>query len=712
MAWQYSEKTKQLFMDAVHGKPGTHMGEIDDPDGFGEHGSIACGDAMRFTFRVKRHPTDPTQDVITDGPLSDLRLHLGHCRLGGPVHADRAGRLHAHPGAAGAEQGHRRVSRRPAAAEDPLLGDGGRGPGIGRLQLGAEARRRPGQLGVDIHTDEQQEGRIVCKCFSLSEPYIRRKIRELNLHSIAEITHAIKAGGACMACHHVPGGLQDLLDETWGKDRPRRPAAAPPALTQISPPGPAEGARKPAVSPYQFSKKIEHAVEEYVRPMLRQDGGDMEIVDIKDMLVYCSLAGRLQGLRRRQPDLPHARRADAQGNGRRAHPRDSGMSSPLPRETRQVLRPTMKIIYADNNATTAVAPEVRQAMAPFFTENYFNPSSMYEPARQTADALRQARSDDRPALRPGDPQQILFTSCATESNNTAIFGAAKANPTRRHIITTAVEHPAVLEVCKELAAQRLRGHLPGRGRARATSTSASSSAPCGPIRCWSASCTPTTRRASSSPSSSSRGWPRRPIRRSSSTPTPRNRWASSRSTCNTACLRRSALVFRPQAARPQGRRRAVHQARHALPAAVDRRASGGRPPRPARKTSPTSSAWPRRWNWPPRIRRRSRRGSAGLRDRLEAALERLIPNVQVNGKAAAAAAQHAEHLLPLHRRRGNALSTQRLRHLRLQRLGLHLRVAGAFARAAGHEGALHGGARLDPFQLQPLQQRGGRGPDH
>jgi hypothetical protein len=64
MAWEYSEKTKQLFMDAVHGKPGTHLGEIEDPDGLGEHGSIICGDAMRFTFRVKRHPTDPTRDVI------------------------------------------------------------------------------------------------------------------------------------------------------------------------------------------------------------------------------------------------------------------------------------------------------------------------------------------------------------------------------------------------------------------------------------------------------------------------------------------------------------------------------------------------------------------------------------------------------------------------------------------------------------------------
>ena len=53
-------------MDAVHGKPGTHRGEISDPDGVGEHGSITCGDSMRFTFRVRRHPTDPLEDVITD----------------------------------------------------------------------------------------------------------------------------------------------------------------------------------------------------------------------------------------------------------------------------------------------------------------------------------------------------------------------------------------------------------------------------------------------------------------------------------------------------------------------------------------------------------------------------------------------------------------------------------------------------------------------
>ena len=110
----------------------------------------------------------------------------------------------------------------------------------------------------------------------------------------------------------------------------------------------------------------------------------------------------------------------------------------------------MKIIYADNNATTKVAPEVYEAMAPFLTDEYFNPSSMYEPARRTAAAMAEARKQIAGHFGVSDPKQFLFTSCATESNNTAILGLAKANPDRRHIITTAVEHPAVLEVCKDL----------------------------------------------------------------------------------------------------------------------------------------------------------------------------------------------------------------------------------------------------------------------
>ncbi len=110
----------------------------------------------------------------------------------------------------------------------------------------------------------------------------------------------------------------------------------------------------------------------------------------------------------------------------------------------------MNVIYADNNATTRVAPEVYEAMIPYFTEDYFNPSSMYDPARHTAEAVARARKTIAEHLGAADPKEILFTSCATESNNAAIFGTVKANPKRRHVITTSVEHPAVLEVCKDL----------------------------------------------------------------------------------------------------------------------------------------------------------------------------------------------------------------------------------------------------------------------
>jgi NifU-like protein len=149
-------------------------------------------------------------------------------------------------------------------------------------------------LGVDIHSGEQQEGRIVCKCFSASEPYIRRKIRELNLRTIPEITNAIKAGGACMSCHHVPGGLQDLLNDIWGVSGETLKVLPQPILLGA---GPTKTTKEDGVSlsPYQFNKKVEKAVDEYIRPMLKQDGGDVEIVDIKDTLVYCRLAGACQG---------------------------------------------------------------------------------------------------------------------------------------------------------------------------------------------------------------------------------------------------------------------------------------------------------------------------------------------------------------------------------------------------------------------------------
>ncbi len=115
----------------------------------------------------------------------------------------------------------------------------------------------------------------------------------------------------------------------------------------------------------------------------------------------------------------------------------------------------MQTVYVDNNATTAIAPEVLEVMQPYFTAEYYNPSSMYSAARTPALAIQAARETVARCLGGINPEQLLFTGSATESNNTALFGTVQANPARRHIITTAVEHPSVLEIGKELAR---RGH--------------------------------------------------------------------------------------------------------------------------------------------------------------------------------------------------------------------------------------------------------------
>jgi len=115
----------------------------------------------------------------------------------------------------------------------------------------------------------------------------------------------------------------------------------------------------------------------------------------------------------------------------------------------------MTTIYLDNNATTMIAPEVREAMMPFLQQEYFNPSSMYEAARPARNAVETARQEIAQHLGMTQPSELLFTACATESVNAAFYGAIRANPQSlngrgKHIITTTVEHPAILEICKEL----------------------------------------------------------------------------------------------------------------------------------------------------------------------------------------------------------------------------------------------------------------------
>ncbi|HDH53209.1 MAG TPA: aminotransferase class V-fold PLP-dependent enzyme, partial [Nitrospirae bacterium] len=109
----------------------------------------------------------------------------------------------------------------------------------------------------------------------------------------------------------------------------------------------------------------------------------------------------------------------------------------------------MKIIYLDNNATTRLADEVREAMLPYLGDLYGNPSSMHTFGGQVHRRIEAAR-EQVAALINADTQEIIFTSCGTESDNTGIMSALVSRPEKRHIITTRVEHPAVLNFCKTM----------------------------------------------------------------------------------------------------------------------------------------------------------------------------------------------------------------------------------------------------------------------
>ncbi len=110
------------------------------------------------------------------------------------------------------------------------------------------------------------------------------------------------------------------------------------------------------------------------------------------------------------------------------------------------------VYYFDNNATTRVAPEVLEAMLPFLTNQWGNPSSAYSFGHEVGRHLDQARTKVAELIQ-AEPRELIFTSCGTESTNAAIHSALLTRPERRHIVTTAVEHSATLKFCAFLQKQ-------------------------------------------------------------------------------------------------------------------------------------------------------------------------------------------------------------------------------------------------------------------
>ena len=111
------------------------------------------------------------------------------------------------------------------------------------------------------------------------------------------------------------------------------------------------------------------------------------------------------------------------------------------------------MIYLDNNATTKVDEKVLESMIPYFTEEYANPSSIYDFSKKSSRAIKDARGVIKDFINASNEKEIIFTSCGSESANTAIKGVLNYNKAKKHIVTTKVEHPCVLNVYKSLEKQ-------------------------------------------------------------------------------------------------------------------------------------------------------------------------------------------------------------------------------------------------------------------
>ncbi|MCB1907607.1 MAG: cysteine desulfurase NifS [Rhodocyclaceae bacterium] len=124
-------------------------------------------------------------------------------------------------------------------------------------------------------------------------------------------------------------------------------------------------------------------------------------------------------------------------------------------------------IYLDNNATTQCDPRVIEAMMPYFTEQFGNPSSMHSFGNKVGLAVKKARAQVQTLIGAEHDSEVIFTSCGTESDSTAILSALRAQPERKEIITSAVEHPAVLSLAEHLEKEGYTVHrvgVDGKGR--------------------------------------------------------------------------------------------------------------------------------------------------------------------------------------------------------------------------------------------------------
>ena len=244
--WDYTEKVYEHFRNP------RNVGEVEDPDGVGEVGSLACGDALRLTFKLGE-----------DGRIQDARFQTFGCAS---AIASSSALTEMIKGKT-LEEAERITNQDIADYLGGLPEEKMHCSVMGQEALEAAIANHRGETRVKEPED------IVCKCFGITGREIERVVRESGLKTVEQVTHYTKAGGGCMNCHPE---IEEILNRVRAEEPERKPVpdTAGRRLTNL-----------------QKIKLIEETLEREIKPGLEKDGGDIELVDIDGDRVYVGLRG-------------------------------------------------------------------------------------------------------------------------------------------------------------------------------------------------------------------------------------------------------------------------------------------------------------------------------------------------------------------------------------------------------------------------------------
>ena len=258
--WEYTDEVKKHFHNPVN------VGEVENPDGAGEYGSLACGDAMRLTFKLGQDKRIAEVKFQTFGCASAIASSSVLTEMIKGKTLEEAAKI---------------TNKDIASALGGLPEEKMHCSVMGEEALQAAIRNYHG-----LEPLAREDGNLVCQCFGITDKEIEKVAINNNLHTALEITNYTKAGGACGKCL---GDIQKTLDKIWG-NKHQQP------LTAIVPP-----AKK--LTNLQKIKLIEETLEREVRPLLKADGGDLDLIDIDGNLVQVALRGNCAACRASQTTI-------------------------------------------------------------------------------------------------------------------------------------------------------------------------------------------------------------------------------------------------------------------------------------------------------------------------------------------------------------------------------------------------------------------------